>query len=97
MIKKFKPYDVQYHRNGVGGRGFYTVRFSFENEGKFEPNMLATVPSNAEPGECFVISVNDPTSKWRGDRFERDAKRAIEDYNFAEAMAFEARAQHKKK
>lgn len=77
-MKGFKVTDVTHHRNGIGGRPFWSVRFSFDNEGRFHPNMVAIIPSDeAARGECFVLDLNDPTSNWRGDHFEKDVKHAV--------------------
>lgn len=84
----FKVTDVNFQRNGVSGRGFYVVRFSFTNtpayDGKFYPNMMAVMPDEAttENGiECYVIDLNDPTSGWRGDYFSELVRAAIVEHH----------------
>jgi hypothetical protein len=85
MIKSFRVTDVQYHRNGICGRSFHSVRFSFESEGTFYPNMIATMPYNAivnadlrsDGVECFVVNMNDPSDCMRGDDFAKQVHEAI--------------------
>jgi hypothetical protein len=69
--------SVAYHRNGIGGEGFYRVEFD-ETEYK---NRLVAVVLEPESDErlgaigVFVISP-DCTDAWRGDQFA-DALRSI--------------------
>jgi len=71
MMKNFKIADITYHRNGVGGQSFNSVRFSFSNDSKFYPNMLAIVPATEKPkcSECYVVNIDSPTENWRGENF----------------------------
>ena len=83
-IKDFRVTDCTYHRNGVGGRPFWVVRFSCIftdfSPNRFMPNMLAIVPSLPHTDvECSVLDLNDPTQKWRGDHFAPLVKAAIEE------------------
>lgn len=79
-IKDFQVTDITTHRNGIAGRGFYSVRFSFCEGFTSEKiacstvrtNMLAIMPHSANQDvgvECFVIDMNEPTKCWRGDNF----------------------------
>lgn len=72
-IKQFKVTDVKWHRNGVAGRSFYSVRFSYTEDDRFMPNMLAIVPGDAKvegaDTECFVLDMNSLTECFRGDNF----------------------------
>lgn len=72
-IKQFRATDVKSHRNGIAGRAFYSVRFSYTEEERFMPNMLAIMPYSAKVSgpdtECFVLNMNDPSESWRGDCF----------------------------
>lgn len=82
-MKNFKTTDITYHRNGCSGRGFYSVRFSYDDDG-FKPNMVAILPADLVDGtsfqECYVLDLNDPTSNWRGDQFAYDVRAAIKVY-----------------
>lgn len=93
-LKNFKVTDVIFHRNGVGGRSFYNVRFSFTQDEHFMPNMLAITPCDAKLGnedvECFVINVSDPTSCWRGAHFVDDVNAAVKAFNRDSESKFRA-------
>jgi hypothetical protein len=80
-INDFRVTDVTSHRNGVSGRAFYSVRFSYVDEAngdRFMSNMLAVVPMDAKDGECFVLDLNAPTECWRGDNFSESVGYAIQ-------------------
>lgn len=73
-IQNFRVTDTTFHRNGISGRSFWTVRFSYDEEGTFYPNMMAVMPSQPNEQfrcgkECFVVDLNNPTNNWRGDYF----------------------------
>ena len=94
-LNDFRVTDVTSHRNGVSGRRFHSVRFSYFDVGssKFMPNMLAVIPQDAAMGEdteCFVIDLNDPTSNWRGDNYARHVKAAIDDHEAANEAAYDS-------
>jgi hypothetical protein len=80
-IKDFKVTDITSHRNGISGRPFWSVRFSFSDGGNaFRPNMLAVTPRepNKEHGvEVFVVDLNHPSECWRGDDFAQHVNRAL--------------------
>jgi len=93
-IKDFKVTDVTYHRNGICGRQFYSVRFSFDNDERIMDNMLAVVPHAAcksgDGAECFVIDMNNPTSYWRGDDFNDQICAAVAEYEEGGPARFKA-------
>lgn len=93
-IRDFKVTDVTYHRNGICGRPFHSVRFSYTEDGRFMPNMLATVPAEAtdHPGgrECFVIDLANPTACWRGDAFAELVHSAVKEYQSESESKFRA-------
>jgi hypothetical protein len=96
-ITGFRATDVVHHRNGVCGRSFTTVRFSFEDEGTLRPNMMAVFPVDAQtqPGlgdgtECYVIDLNDPSNCMRGDNFLDDVQEAIKVHEAASHARFTA-------
>ena len=84
LIRKIKQID--YHRNGIGGEGFYAVLFSTTKDGGDKENMLATVfPAE---GHCAVIDldlvpeygVTFGANSWRGDNYEPELRAAIKAY-----------------
>lgn len=86
-IEDFRVTDITTHRNGIGGRRFYGVRFSCTLQGVFKPNMLAVVPKTALEGapasdglECYVIDLNGPTENMRGDSFMPLIRSAVASY-----------------
>lgn len=82
---------VNYQRNGVCGRGFYTVRFAFAAEGRKLEEFIA-VRFGYDPYEktddgdcaCAVVSLTDPESDWRGDHFVAAVDLAIDKYKAAQ-------------
>ena len=78
---EFKAGRITYHRNGIAGRGFYTVEFKFKDGGRGSPlNMVATVTDLKAQTEieCYVVQLSNPGKTWRGDRFYANVVRAIE-------------------
>lgn len=88
-MTKFKAIEVAYHRNGVGGEGFYIVRFTCseakgefvairfrKDDGDFNPCCaILNVPMLAEGNIAMAMG-----NSWRGDHFVADVDAAIEDY-----------------
>jgi hypothetical protein len=76
---KVKILDVSWHRNGVGGAGFYAVLFEEAEQGLMVASLFD------EPGYCAVYQLDLLTKKnikfgynsWRGDRFEEKLRPAI--------------------
>lgn len=89
---KFK---VSFHRNGVGGWGFWAVTFDWKDDDGQDHRMVATVPSASDSlkikrHDC-VICVLDidllakgdvlfGSNSWRGDHFHGAVWKAIDDY-----------------
>jgi hypothetical protein len=91
MINGFQAHKIKHHRNGVGGRPFWTVYFSCMltdyNPPKFMPNMMAVIPSDVPVGleghlrldsETYVIDLNDRDECWRGESFYEHVIAAID-------------------
>lgn len=84
---KLKINEVAYHRNGVCGAPFWAVRFRWRPDGESqEENFIAVLFD--EPGRCAVLGLDRMDTmgvafaggnSWRGDRFEGELRRAIED------------------
>ena len=67
-----KVHDVTYHRNGISGIGFYSVRYDWADYDGVERRMLATITPNSDIGgynetSCRVIDIDEPQESWRGD------------------------------
>lgn len=59
-----KVHSVAYHRNGVGGEGFYCVQFEHEDR-----RLLAVVTDqgdDARLNEAYVVTPEHPEQSWRG-------------------------------
>jgi hypothetical protein len=85
VIDHFSAYKISYHRNGIAGRPFYQVLFSY-HDGGFSPpvirtQMMAIVPvgANLKGGnqECYVTDLTDTSEHWRGDCFAPFLLKAI--------------------
>lgn len=75
--------DAAFHRNGVGGAGFYAIHFHDTEQG----NMFAALFD--EPGHCAVVNVEKLASgdiafgsnSWRGDCYEAELRPLIEKWS----------------
>lgn len=65
---------IQSHRNGISGNHFYSVFFSFDEDGEHH-DLIAVITSGS--GNCFVVSQYDAKACWRGDHFESELKEAV--------------------
>ena len=76
--------DIQWHRNGISGVGFYAILFNDPAQG----DMVATLFD--EKGYCTVLRVpdlSDPEkgvkfgiNSWRGDYYESTLRKAAESW-----------------
>lgn len=73
--------DVSFHRNGIGGVGFYAVLFTDTESGKMVASLFD------EPGYCAVYSIDELTkgniafaqgNSWRGDNFEAELRPLVD-------------------
>lgn len=71
--------QIKHHRNGVGGRPFHRVDFTYLDGDGGVWELSAIVPENPRRGECFVVSPSDPELCWRGDNFMECMVAAIEE------------------
>lgn len=86
-LNHIKIQEASFHRNGVGGLGFYAIRFKYQPDDADEPeNFLATLFD--EDGACAVISLDRlekcgvafaKGNSWRGDHFEPELRRLIKE------------------
>ncbi len=87
MNKRLKVNEIAYHRNGIGGEGFYAVTFTCPENG----DMVATVFD--EPGCCAVLKLSElpvvtfGINSWRGDHYEDELRGAIKNKNAADRRA----------
>ena len=85
-IKEFETRKVQSHRNGISGRPFYAIYFSYrdgQNDHRLFANMMAVIPCDSDElkaEEVCVVDLNDIESCFRGTYFYYDIVKAIEKY-----------------
>jgi len=68
-----KVHQVDYHRNGISGIGFYSVSYDWADYDGVERRMLATIEAPPEhlswdKTTVRVIDIDEPQTSWRGDR-----------------------------
>jgi hypothetical protein len=70
---ELKIIDASFHRNGIGGVGFYAIIFDDKEEGRMVASLFD------EPGYCAIYSIKllgdnniafAQGNSWRGDRYE---------------------------
>lgn len=75
--------DVSWHRNGVGGAGFYAVIFDDAEQGRMVASLFD------EPGHCAVYKLGELVrtniafaqgNSWRGDQYEAALRPIIQAY-----------------
>jgi len=80
---KIKDVEVNWHRNGGGGEGFYTGFFDWMNDKKEWQKMFYVIYDR--DGYCSILDARLLTkgdvvfmsNSWRGDHFEPELRRAI--------------------
>jgi hypothetical protein len=80
MLGRIDAKRIKYHRNGVGGAGFFTVEFTFFDDDCNYRDMVATIFPEAEgdmPSHYAVLDIAEPSYRWRGDHFIYALWRAI--------------------
>jgi len=74
------PIDITYHRNGVGGKGFFAIRYDWHDDDLPSTldnpfpvrRMYATITYKDDVDEfdetsCRVVDLDNHASNWRGD------------------------------
>ena len=86
-----KVHQVDYHRNGISGIGFYSVLYDLADYDGVERRMLATI--EAPPQELSwdhtrvrVIDIDEPETSWRGDQLAPKIVNMVVKHNVDEAM-----------
>jgi len=70
-----KVHQVDFHRNGISGKGFYSVRYDWADYDGVERRMLATIEVDDSEdfdellpvASCRVLDIDEPETSWRGD------------------------------
>ena len=88
-VKKVR--DISYHRNGISGIGFYSVRYDWADYDGVERRMLATIESPPEHlswdhTRVRVIDIDEPQTSWRGDQLAPKIVNMVVKHNVDEAM-----------
>lgn len=74
-------HSIAYHRNGIGGLGFYAVEFTLNEAPR--PRLLAIVPTDTTQAdelsrEAFTVQPDKPGEGWRGsDHFNAALREVI--------------------
>jgi hypothetical protein len=80
---KIKITEASYHRNGIGGVGFYAILFDSSENGRMVASLFD------ESGYCAVYSVEELTksnitfangNSWRGDVYEAQLRPLLKEY-----------------
>lgn len=81
MADRIEIKRIKYHRNGIGGAGFYTVEFTFFDDECDYRDMVATIfnEDGKSPEYYAVLDLKDPSYRWRGDHFIYALWKAIQD------------------
>jgi len=78
-----KNININYHRNGVGGEGFFAIHFTakVDDDDKYGKYITVIVPHDDSEtdkckcdGRCYVIKPAHPDLCYRGDVFEPDMR-----------------------
>jgi len=79
--------EIAYHRNGIGGEGFYVVYFTARGPCKVRNKTFYAILFDTV-GQCAVLgqaelaegTIAFGKNSWRGDDFEPDLRKAIADW-----------------
>lgn len=82
-MSKITVSQVAYHRNGIGGEGFYAVKFNDPEHGDMVASVfdghgqVAVYQIDLLKSEGIVFGVNS----WRGDHYEGQLREAIKEHS----------------
>ena len=70
--------NINYHRNGIGGEGFFAIHFTFKNDDEIKEQLIAVIVPHDDGiihksecnGRCYVVNPMRPELCYRGDHFE---------------------------
>ena len=81
------PLDINYHRNGVGGQPFTSLRYDWHDEdlestldNPFPTRKMIATISEGDDTTCRVIDIENPDICWRGDRLAKDILAVMNKY-----------------
>lgn len=86
MQSAIKIYEIEYHRNGSGGNGFYAIDFSVPADfspGEVIPHYLGIVFE--DDGDVAVVHPGDLQEKFRAEYYEPLLRRVAEEFEEARA------------
>lgn len=87
MSERHPIREIAFHRNGIGGRSFWTVEFTVEELLSDVPvvtvaalhDLVGIVSAGSDPWDgVFVLSPARPSTPWRGDNFAVALRAAVE-------------------
>lgn len=80
----YAVHTVEYQRNGICGRGFFTIYA--ERDGMafviVRPCREDDETASAYAGECYVVTPDNPDLAWRGDNFAAPADAVIANHPY---------------
>lgn len=85
---KIEVLKIAYHRNGVCGEGFHVITFNWKDDNEKLRHMLGIIYK--ESSYCSILDIDETVkdniefangNSWRGDKFESDLRKTIEEYN----------------
>jgi hypothetical protein len=88
MELDLKIIEASWHRNGIGGAGFYAIIFDDAEEGRMIASLF-DIPDDEHGVVCAVYNVDELAkgnisfangNSWRGDRYEHALKPLLEEY-----------------
>jgi hypothetical protein len=94
-------HDIAYHRNGVGGEGFYVVLFGDPEENPDGRMVAIHFPNDDKRLLTAVLDVDQLSAgniafaegnSWRGDHYHADIQAAIQVYEQVQEQEWKARA-----
>lgn len=95
MHMKLTATQIDYHRNGISGKGFYVVVFDYEytdrdgSHTEIGKNMVAIRPAGSSKDECYVLNADmlaagnigfAEGNSWRGDMYVDAIDEAIAEH-----------------
>jgi hypothetical protein len=74
--------NINYHRNGVGGEGFFAIHFTSTSDDNKPEKLIAVIIPHDDgetneskcDGRCYVVKPTHPELCYRGDHFESDMR-----------------------
>jgi len=91
---KLTNIHVRYHRNGIGGQGFFAIHFTSKGDGsekEYDGKLICViVPGDEESedqygftGQCYVVKPSRTDLCFRGDNHEPDMRDILHAYELS--------------